>query len=155
MWLQIGFPNSTATAQITFSSVKLHPSLSELGWCWNLCCSGILHPLKMRGTGGQVYHNISNYHSTPCDIPEEKRSNLHRSRSLKLHVVCSCSLSNEILLQKFNKFYASKNVCILWKIYFHAVHAFEVILCSSYWHLLDVWPITRSQNVTVFTMIPT
>ena len=51
MWLQLGFPNSAATAQITFSSVKLHPSLSELGCCWNLCSCGIVHPLKM---GGQV-----------------------------------------------------------------------------------------------------
>jgi len=50
-WLQLGFPSSAATAQITFSSVKLHPSLSELGWCRNLCSSGILHPLKMGGTG--------------------------------------------------------------------------------------------------------
>jgi hypothetical protein len=56
-WLQLGFPNSAATAQITFSSVKLHPSLSELGCCQNLCSSGILHPLKMGGNG---VHNISN-----------------------------------------------------------------------------------------------
>jgi len=55
-WLQIGFSNSAATAQITFSSVKIHPSLSELGWCWNLCSSGILHPLKMGGTGVPQHH---------------------------------------------------------------------------------------------------
>ena len=72
-------------------------------------------PIRMR-TCGETDSTIFLVLCRPCTA---------QSSCLSLSEVdCFLAACNETLLQSFNIFYASKNVCILSKLNFHALHAF-------------------------------